>query len=121
MVKRAVPPSPQGLLFKPRSNFLETQAVEVDEDGMSLSGSSNSADDQDMSNLSYVTDGAGALKHSTCVCNVYNAEFQDRIPTAISTFIMQVWAARPASMVLALLWLVSGGGPFNPRLILPFA
>ena len=101
--------------------MLETQAVEVDKDGMSLSGSSSSADDQDMSNLSYVTDGAGALKHSTCVCTVCNAEFQDRIPTVISTFIMRVWAARPASMVLAFLWLVSGGGLSNLRLTLPFA
>ncbi len=39
--------------------MLDIQAVEEDEDGMGVSGSSNSDDDQDMSNLSYVTDGTG--------------------------------------------------------------
>ena len=38
--------------------MLEIQAVEEDENGMGISGSTNSDDDQDMSNLSYVTDGA---------------------------------------------------------------
>jgi hypothetical protein len=63
--KRAVPPSPQSRQISNRDlalncKFLETQAVEVNEDDESQSGSSNSADDQDMSNLSYVTNGAVA-------------------------------------------------------------
>jgi hypothetical protein len=127
-VKRAVPPSPQSRLQSDRDlglrcKLLETQAVEVDKDGMSVSGSSNSADDQELGNLSYLTDGAGALEHLTCVCKVYNValSLQDRIPTANPIFTMQVWAARPANMVSALLWLVSGGGPSNLRLTLIFA
>jgi len=127
-VKRPVPPSPQSRRYSNRDlglrcNLLETQAVEVDKDGMSVSGSSNSADDQELGNLSYLTDGTGALEHLTCVFKVYNValSLQDRIPTAIPIFTMQVWAARPANMVSALLWLVSGGGPSNLRLTLIFA
>lgn len=63
-MKRAVPPSPQSRRHTLRDlalrcNLLETQAIEVDENEMGVSGSSNSDDDQDSDNLSYVTDGAG--------------------------------------------------------------
>jgi hypothetical protein len=61
-VKRMVPPSPQSRHYSLRDlalrcNLLETQAIEVDENEICVSGSSNSADDHDGDNLSYVTDG----------------------------------------------------------------
>lgn len=46
-----------------RCPLLETQAIEEDKDGNCLSGSDNSADDRDLTNLSYVTDGADAYVH----------------------------------------------------------
>ena len=60
-VKRAVPSSP-GVIQSLRGlglacPLLETQAVEVDADGESQSGSENSEDDRHLSNLSCVTDG----------------------------------------------------------------
>ena len=51
--------------------LLQSQAVEVDENGISQSGSSNSTDDHDLPNLSYVTDGANALLHSPLFEYIY--------------------------------------------------
>lgn len=111
MVKRAVPPSPKSCSYSRRNlalkcNLLETQAIEEDEDGVSQSCSSNSPDDRDESNLSYVTDGMGALPYSTgvfiCILKCITLLLQARIPTATQRFTMHPWEARRHSMDSAL-------------------
>jgi hypothetical protein len=68
-VKKRVPPSP-GIRQHSRRDqalacpFLDQEAVEENDDGVSQTGSCNSRDDRHLPNLSDVTDGTCAQKHS---------------------------------------------------------
>jgi hypothetical protein len=79
VVKKRVPPSPGSSHHSSSRDqamacpFLEHQAVEVDDDGVSQSGSCNSQDDSNLSKLSCVTDGTRANNY--CKCTIVDIVF----------------------------------------------
>jgi hypothetical protein len=100
-----------------RCPMLDNEAIEENEDGDSQSGSDYSSDDQDMLNMSYVTEG-------TCINSTllfYNKILvQALAQMAIPPFTMQAWEAKLPNTGLVPRWLVQGEGFLNLHTTLLF-